>query len=122
MKEQIATLPPDALGRMGRLGGYLEAVADKTSMSIQPSPDAYASETHPLVIRHLCTGRPALYANSVYTTGIEGMDPDEARSLLARLTMHATHPNFTCRLRWSRHARHLKQLGHAALRHQRLPW
>ena len=36
----------------------------------------------------------------MYTTGIEGMDPDEARALLARLTMHATHPNFTCRLRW----------------------
>jgi taurine dioxygenase len=69
-------------------------------MKVEPSPDAYASETHPLVIRHPRTGRPALYANSVYTTGIEGMDPDEARSLLARLTAHATHPNFTCRPRW----------------------
>ena len=81
-------------------GGYLEAVAGKSSMTVTPSPDAYAVETHPLVIRHPRTGRAALYANSVYTTGIEGMDADEARSLLARLTAHATHPNFTCRLRW----------------------
>ncbi len=52
------------------------------------------------MIRHPRTGRPALYANAVYTTGIEGMDPDEGRALLARLTTHATHPNFTCRLHW----------------------
>jgi taurine dioxygenase len=81
-------------------GGYLEAVAAKSSMRVAPSADAYAVETHPLVIRHPRTGRRALYANSVYTTGIEGMDPDEARALLARLTAHATHPNLTCRLRW----------------------
>ena len=81
-------------------GGYLEAVADKSSMTVAPSEQAYSVETHPLVIRHPRTGRRSLYANAVYTTGIEGMDPDEARSLLARLTQHATHPNFTCRLRW----------------------
>jgi len=28
------------------------------------------------------------------------MDPIEGAALLARLTTHATHPNFTCRLRW----------------------
>jgi len=81
-------------------GGYLEAVAGKSSMTVEPSADAHASETHPLVIRHPRTGRPALYANAVYTTGIEGMDPDDGRALLARLTAHATHPNFTCRLHW----------------------
>jgi taurine dioxygenase len=84
-------------------GGYLESVANKSSMTVAPSGEAYAEETHPLVIRHPRTGRRALYANSVYTTGIEGMDTDEARSLLARLTAHATHPNFTCRLRWAPH-------------------
>jgi len=81
-------------------GGYLEAVADKSSMGIEPSPEAHASERHPLVIRHPRTGRRALYVNSVYTTGIEGMEPSEAAALLARLTAHATHPNVTCRLRW----------------------
>jgi taurine dioxygenase len=101
MKEQIAGLrATHSAGMAYGTGGYLEAVAGKSSMRIEPSADAYAVETHPLVIRHPRTGRPALYVNSVYTTGIEGMDPDEARPLLARLTAHATHPNFTCRLRW----------------------
>jgi len=101
VKEQIADLQAThSAGMAYGSGGYLEAVADKSSMTVAPSADAYASETHPVVIRHPRTGRSALYANSVYTTGIEGMDPDEARSLLARLTAHATHPNFTCRLRW----------------------
>jgi len=81
-------------------GGYLEAVADKSSMQVEPSAEAYATESHPLVIRHPRTGRPALYVNSVYTTAIEGLEADESAALLARLTAHATHPNLTCRLRW----------------------
>ena len=101
VKEQIADRrATHSAGMAYGTGGYLEAVAGKSSMRIEPSADAYDVETHPLVIRHPRTGRPALYANSVYTTGIEGMDPDEGRALLARLTAHATHPNFTCRLRW----------------------
>ena len=101
VKEQIADLrATHSAGFAYGTGGYLESVAGRSSMEVEPSPDAYAIETHPLVIRHPRTGRAALYANSVYTTGIEGMDADEARSLLARLTAHATHPNFTCRLHW----------------------
>jgi taurine dioxygenase len=101
VKDQIADLrATHSAGMAYGTGGYLEAVAGKSSMTVAPSPDAYAVETHPLVIRHPRTGRAALFVNSVYTTGIEGMDPDEARALLARLTAHATHPNFTCRLRW----------------------
>jgi taurine dioxygenase len=81
-------------------GGYLESVAEKSSMGIEPSPDAYATQSHPLVIRHPRTGRRALFVNSVYTIAIEGLEPDESQALLARLTLHATHPNLTCRLRW----------------------
>jgi taurine dioxygenase len=101
MKAQIGDLRGvHSAGMAYGTGGYLEAVADRTSMAIEPSPDAYATETHPLVISHPRTGRPALYVNSVYTTAIEGLDAEESRSLLARLTAHATHPNLTCRLRW----------------------
>ncbi len=81
-------------------GGYLESVADKSSMGIEPSSEAYDSYSHPLVIRHQRTGRPALYVNSSYTMSIEGMDADEGRELLNRLILHATNPNLTCRLRW----------------------
>jgi taurine dioxygenase len=81
-------------------GGYLEAVADKTSMQIEPSAEAHESQMHPLVVRHPRTGRAALYANSVYTMGIDGIETDESLRLLGRLTSHATHLNLTCRLRW----------------------
>jgi len=101
LKEQIDGLrATHSAGLAYGTGGYLEAVAGKSSMTVAPSVDAHAVETHPLVIRHPRTGRAALFANSVYTTGIEGMDPAEGASLLARLTAHATHPNFTCRLHW----------------------
>ncbi len=81
-------------------GGYLDTTADKSSMTIAPSDEAFAVETHPLVIRHPRTGRAALFVNPVYTTGIVGMPDDEAASLLGRLHAHAVNPNFTCRLRW----------------------
>lgn len=81
-------------------GGYLDSVADKSSMTITPSQDAYRVHSHPLVIRHPRTGRAALFVNSVYTTGIVGMGDDEAQALLARLFQHSVNPNFTCRLRW----------------------
>ncbi len=82
-------------------GGYLDATADKSSMEIEPSADAYATETHPVVVAHPNTGRPALYVNSVYTQRLDGFDDEaEGRELLGRLVQHSTHPNLTCRLRW----------------------
>lgn len=81
-------------------GGYLESVAAKSSMTIEPAEEAHDARSHPVVIRHPRTGRPALYVNPVYTTAIEGLDPDEGRELLGRLFQHAVNPNFTCRLRW----------------------
>jgi taurine dioxygenase len=101
VKEQINGLrTTHSAGLAYGTGGYLEAVADKSSMGIEPSKDAYETRSHPLVIRHPRTGRPALFVNSSYTTEIEGMDADQGRELLGRLMMHATNPNFTCRLRW----------------------
>ena len=71
-------------------GGYLEAVAGKSSMGIEPSKDAYETRSHPLVIRHPRTGRPALFVNSSYTTEIDGMDADQGRELLVhRSRRHA---------------------------------
>ncbi len=102
MKERIDGLTAThSAGMAYGSGGYLEAVAAKSSMTVAPSPDAHASHTHPVVIRHPRTGRRALFVNSVYTTGIVGMDPADGSALLARLTAHATHPNLTCRLRWT---------------------
>jgi taurine dioxygenase len=84
-------------------GGYLEAVRDRTSMAIEPSPDAHRSQVHPVVIRHPETGREALYVNPVYTTRFDGWSAAESQALLAHLHRQAVHENLTCRLRWRRH-------------------
>jgi taurine dioxygenase len=84
-------------------GGYLDSVKDKTSMKIAPSPDAYATEVHPVVVRHPETGREALYVNPVYTTRFDGWSAAESQPLLGYLYRHSVNENFTCRLRWRPH-------------------
>ncbi len=81
-------------------GGYLDMTKDRSSMAIEPSKEAYAQQTHPAVTRHPNTGRPALYVNSVYTTGFEGWAGGESHALLGYLNRHAVNENFTCRLHW----------------------
>ncbi len=81
-------------------GGYLEKVASKSSMAIEPSADAYRTEVHPIVTKHPVTGRPVLYLNPVYTQTIEGWNPVESSALLQHLYRLSVNENFTCRLHW----------------------
>src|ERR1700709_1046915 len=53
-------------------GGYLDGVKDKISTKIEPSPEAFSEHTHPAIIAHAETGRPALYVDPVYTQRIAG--------------------------------------------------
>jgi taurine dioxygenase len=82
-------------------GGVLDKVRGLTSMAIAPSEQAYAEHSHPAVVEHPATGRPALYVNPVYTTRFEGWNPIESHALLDYLYRHAVNENFTCRFRWS---------------------
>lgn len=81
-------------------GGLLDKAKALTSMAIEPSDDAYREHTHPVVIAHPVTGRPALYVNPVYTTRFDGWSPFESQALLTYLYRHAVSENLTCRLRW----------------------
>jgi taurine dioxygenase len=81
-------------------GGYLEKVQGKTSMAIEPSPEAHRRQSHPAVTVHPRTGRKALYVNPVYATQIEGWTAAESQGLLAHLYRHCVNENFTCRLHW----------------------
>lgn len=54
-----------------------------------------AWERHPLVRRHPHTGKPALYAVSGSSFGIENMDEAEGLALLRCLAKHATGAAFT---------------------------
>lgn len=73
-------------------------------MKILTSPDAYRDHPHPVVMRHPETGRPCLFVNPGYTTGILGMTEEESQPILQYLFAHGTHPAFCCRFRWSRGA------------------
>jgi alpha-ketoglutarate-dependent taurine dioxygenase len=55
---------------------------------------------HPMVRTHPVSGEKALYVDSAYAVGIEGMLPEESAPILAYLAEHLTQPAFTCRLRW----------------------
>jgi alpha-ketoglutarate-dependent taurine dioxygenase len=55
---------------------------------------------HPLVRTHPVTGEKALYVDSAYAIGIEGMLPEESAPILRYLAEHIMQPAFTCRLRW----------------------
>ncbi|MBV9541448.1 MAG: TauD/TfdA family dioxygenase [Alphaproteobacteria bacterium] len=83
-------------------GAYLDSVKDKMSTKIAPSKDAYAEQTHPAVIAHPDTKRPALYLNPVYTQRFAGWSKPESDGLMQYIFRHSTNENFTWRLKWAK--------------------
>jgi len=62
--------------------------------------EKYPVAEHPVVRTHPETGRKGLYVNVAFTTGIRGLDPDEAGRLLRRLYAQASVPEYQSRFRW----------------------
>jgi alpha-ketoglutarate-dependent taurine dioxygenase len=55
---------------------------------------------HPMVRTHAVTGEKALYVDTSYAIGIEGMEEEESAPILRYLGEHVTQPALSCRLRW----------------------
>jgi len=70
-------------------------------MKVDRSEAVKGFSAHPVVRTHPETGRKALFLNSGYTVGFEGMVEAESKPLLDYLFEHSTRPEFTCRFRWS---------------------
>ncbi|MEM7269055.1 MAG: TauD/TfdA family dioxygenase [Pseudomonadota bacterium] len=82
----VATQSGNEAHRDGRLGNEGRATQDAL---------------HPVVIAHPFTGRPALYANSDFTTHFEGWTAEESAPLLSQIEAIATTPEYTCRVSWA---------------------
>ncbi len=59
---------------------------------------------HPVVRRHVDSGRPALYIDREFTESINDLPKEEARALLEFLFEHSERANFQCRFRWTENA------------------
>ncbi len=79
--------------RMGMTGYVDPDVVEKTARENPPM-------THPAVISHPVTGKPHLFVNSIWTSALEGLSPEESRALLNMLFEHVKKPEFQVRLKW----------------------
>jgi taurine dioxygenase len=80
--------------------GFYAKEGQPRAMTILPSAAAQRTQSHPVVRVHPSSGRPMLFVNRVYTIAIEGMHPDESRTLLDFLTAHSTADEFVYRHQW----------------------
>ena len=59
---------------------------------------------HPLACTHPVTGRTHLYACRNFTTGIVGMEPDEATAILDAICRQSDYAEYQCRFHWEPHS------------------
>jgi taurine dioxygenase len=102
MKSRISRLQGIHSARRSYSPGGVYGERDKgRSMAIRYSERAMATQLHPVVKRHLETGRPALFVNVGYTIGIDGLGEADSTALLTELFAHQTQPKFAYRHVWS---------------------
>ena len=80
--------------------GYRRSGGPLRSMVINPSEDAWDTQTHPLIRTHPESGRRALWLNAAYTIAIEGLSEAESDHLLKKLLSHMLQPKFIYPHRW----------------------
>ncbi len=73
-------------------------------VAITEAGAAWPEADHPVVRRHVDSGRPALYVNREFTESINDLPKEEAKALLDFLFHHVERPDFQCRFRWSPNA------------------
>ncbi|MGW0658648.1 TauD/TfdA dioxygenase family protein [Streptodolium elevatio] len=79
----------------------LTAVHQGTSLAADAGlTESTVTATHPVVVAHPETGRPALYVNADYTRRFADMTDEESAPLLAYLYEAATRHEFAYRHRW----------------------
>jgi len=90
------TLPAELQARLAGLRAthHLARNRGKHAKAYQSFEDSLPPVAHPVMRTHPVTGRKCLYVNEQYTTGIVGMDEDEAAALIDQLCAHITRTAF----------------------------
>lgn len=106
MEAAYATLNADWRARLRTMAAchesehiYRGRYADR---GVDDAERVYPSAEHPVVRTHPETGRPSLYINRSFTTGLVGVDQAESDATLAWLFDHVERPEFQIRFRWQR--------------------
>ena len=106
MEAAYATLPDDLRARLRQMSAvhasehvYRGRYADRGAVD---EGVTYPTAVHPVVRTHPETARRSLFVNPSFTVGIEGLDDDGSRQLLADLYVHCARPEFQIRHRWDR--------------------
>jgi taurine dioxygenase len=60
----------------------------------------YPAAEHPVIRTHPDTGRQALFVNSMFTTRIQELNPEESAALLSFLLHHVESPYYQVRFKW----------------------
>ena len=66
--------------------------------------ETYPPVTQPVVDVHPVTGARSLYANSTWSISIDGMDEEEGKALIERLTLEFVRPEYQTRWQWEKGA------------------
>jgi len=77
-------------------GGHYSKTDQAALGGFTDTPEA----VHPVVITHPGSGKPVLYVNPAFTTGIVGWTREESMALLNYLYQHATQDRFVRRFQW----------------------
>ena len=98
------TLPEAMKQRIAGLRAIHSWAASRLASGSRPATDAERAErppvSHPIVRTHSETGEKALYLGTHAAGGVEGMDLDEGKALLAELLAHATQEEFIYTHHW----------------------
>jgi taurine dioxygenase len=81
---------------------YVDSDVDDVGGRLGNTGAATQDATHPVVIRHPLSARPALYVNGDFTVKFEGWTKAESQPLLDFLYNHARQNEFTCRFHWQK--------------------
>lgn len=83
------------------LSDRMKAYLDGLSALHMPVTQSPLSAVHPMVVRHPRTGRRTIFANTLFTRQIEGVDREESDAVLSYLRVHTSRPEFVCRWKWT---------------------